>query len=208
VIGGYGALQSFVADTAREPPATGPAEQKSAADEGKLILSTIHSAKGLECDAVFVIGLADGRFPHKNAIPGEQFEEERRLLYVAATRAKKQLFLTYPRQLMSSDRKFQHATMSPFLQEIDPNLYYQKEQAAPGGYSFSGAGSFGLPEPAGNPKKTVSARVEYSPGMMVLHPLFGPGRVKSVPGPRRVEIAFDRHGDKILHLDYAKLEVI
>jgi len=42
----------------------------------------------------------------------------------------------------------------------------------------------------------------------VQHPLFGPGTVTSIPGPRRVEIAFDRHGSKILHLDYAKLEII
>lgn len=208
LIGGYGDLQSFVDDTALDPPETGTAEQKSATEEGRLILSTIHSAKGLEFDAVFVIGLAEGRFPHQRAVPGEQWEEERRLLYVAATRAKKHLFLTYPRKLMTPDRKYHHTVMSPLLREINPNLYHQKEQTAPGGYSLSGANSFGLPEPTRTPNKTVSARVEYMPGMMVQHPLFGPGKVKSIPGPRRVEIAFDRHGDKILHLDYAKLEVI
>ena len=87
------------------------------------MLSTIHSAKGLEWEAVFIIGLADGRFPHASAFPGEQWEEERRLLYVAATRAKKHLYLTYPRELMSPDRKFRRVGMSPFLAELTPGCY-------------------------------------------------------------------------------------
>ena len=95
LIEGYGDLQSFVDDTALDPPESGTGDQNPAPEDGRLILSTIHSAKGLEWDVVFVIGLAEGRFPHQNAV-GEQWEEERRLLYVAATRAKKQLFLTYP----------------------------------------------------------------------------------------------------------------
>ncbi|MCF6187022.1 MAG: ATP-dependent helicase [Desulfobulbaceae bacterium] len=208
LIGDYGDLQSFVDDTALDPPEISAADQAPTPEDGRLILSTIHSAKGLEWDAVFVIGLAEGRFPHQNAVPGEQYEEERRLLYVAATRAKKQLFLTYPRQLMTPDRKFRHTVMSPFLREINPGLYHQQEMVAPTPYSFSDSSGFGLPDPVGTRKKTVSARVEYSPGMLVQHALFGPGRVKSIPGPRRVEISFDRHGDKVLHLDYAKLEVI
>ena len=208
LIGGYGDLQSFVDDTALDPPEISAADQTPTSEDGRLVLSTIHSAKGLEWDAVFVIGLAEGRFPHQNAVPGEQYEEERRLLYVAATRSKKQLFLTYPRQLMTPDRKFRHTVMSPFLREINPGLYHQQEKVTPAPYSFSGSNGFGLPDPVGTRKKTVSARVEYKPGMLVQHALFGPGRVKSIPGPRRVEIAFDRHGDKILHLDYAKLEVI
>ena len=62
-----------------------------------MVLSTIHQAKGLEWDAVFVINLTDGAFPHPRAL-GEEggLEEERRLFYVAATRARRQLFLTYP----------------------------------------------------------------------------------------------------------------
>ena len=208
LIGGYGDLQSFVDDTALDPPETGGNEPESPSEEGKIILSTIHSAKGLEWDVVFVIGLAEGRFPHQNATPGEQWEEERRLLYVAATRAGKHLFLTYPRQIFTTDRKLRHTVMSPFLREINPGLYYQREQKPTTGYFTSGGQDLGLPDPVRTRKKTISARIEYLPGMSVLHPLFGPGTVKSVPGPRRVEIAFDRHGNKILHLDYTKLEII
>ena len=210
LIGGYGDLQSFVDDTALDPPEADAGKPDSSGEEGKIILSTIHSAKGLEWEVVFVIGLAEGRFPHQNATPGEQWEEERRLLYVAATRAKKHLFLTYPRQILTTDRKLRPTVMSPFLREINPGLYYQREQKPTSGYYSSGASDYGLPEPgrARKTTKTVSARTEYTPGMSVLHPLFGPGTVKSVPGPRRVEIAFDRHGNKILHLDYAKLEIV
>jgi DNA helicase-2/ATP-dependent DNA helicase PcrA len=57
-------------------------------------------------------------------------------------------------------------------------------------------------------QKTASARIEFAAGMMVKHPFFGIGTIKAIPGPRRVEVHFDRHGDKILHLDYAKLEVM
>jgi len=130
------------------------------------------------------------------------------LLYVAATRARRHLFLTYPRQIMTPDRKMRPTVMSPFLREINPGLYYQREQGPTVGDFTSAGHDLGLPDPVRTRKKTISARIEYLPGMSVLHPLFGPGKVKSVPGPRRVEISFDRHGDKILHLDYAKLEII
>ena len=71
-------------------------EEISAEDlENKIILSTIHQAKGLEWEAVFVIGLTSGQFPNDRAIREQGLEEERRLFYVAITRAKKYLYLTY-----------------------------------------------------------------------------------------------------------------
>ncbi len=112
IMGGYEDLQSFIDDTTLDPP-------EESGEEGRgmerLMLSTIHSSKGLEFEAVFVIRVADGRFPHASATFSEQWEEERRLLYVAATRAKKYLYLTYPRQLMTQDRQFRRVGMSPFL---------------------------------------------------------------------------------------------
>ena len=210
LIGGYGDLQSFIDDTTLDPPEISAADQETI-PENNIILSTIHSAKGLEWDIVFVISLAEGRFPHQNTQPGsEQWEEERRLLYVAATRAKKRLFLTYPRQLMTPDRKIRRAVMSPFLREINPGLYCRRDSGHPHDNSPASSSAFALPEPRVNvdKKQTVSARIEFTPGMEVIHPLFGPGKIKCIPGPRRVEIAFDRHGDKILHLDYARLDVV
>ncbi len=210
LIAGYGDLQSFVDDTALDPPEPGTAENTSG-DEERLILSTIHSAKGLEWDTVFVIGLAEGRFPHQNTVPGEQWEEERRLLYVAATRAKQQLFLSYPRELVTPDRQHMRAAMSPFLREISPGLYNKTDRA---GITTSPMTSQYYQESdkalSGVPVKTKveSARVVYQPGMQVNHAFFGIGKVTSIPGPRRVEVQFDRHGSKILHLDYANLEIV
>ena len=86
IIASYDDLQSFIDDTTLDPPESDLNAYSN--DLDTLVLSTVHSAKGLEWDAVFVIGLADGRFPHSSAFPGEQWEEERRLLYVAATRAR------------------------------------------------------------------------------------------------------------------------
>ncbi len=206
LINGYGDLQSFVDDTSLDPPEneSGPASE---IEENKLILSTIHSAKGLEWDVVFILGLADGRFPHQNSIPGPQHEEERRLLYVAVTRAKKELYMTYPREMLGADRRLQRCGMSPFLREIPAGLF---EKIEPTGYTDRFFSTPAAPQPASglNVRKTTSARQSFDPGMRVHHSYFGAGTVLNVPGPRRVEVAFDRHGNKILHLDYANLDIV
>jgi len=208
LIAGYGDLQSLIDDTALDPPEASTPELLSSHSQGDgtIVLSTIHSAKGLEWDVVFVIGLAEGRFPHQNSIPGEQWEEERRLLYVAATRARKKVILTYPKELMTTDRKLRRAVMSPFLREINPGLYEKKEDQ-----SWTASSSF----TQFNKKRPFTTRTKakydpdiFTPGMIVSHPFFGRGKIKAVPGPKRVEVSFDRHGDKLLHLDYAKLEII
>lgn len=88
--------------------------------EDRIVLSTIHQAKGLEWDAVFVMHLAEGMFPGNRAQGSAQMEEERRLFYVAATRARRKLFLTYP-----ITAGFEHAELkqpSPFLEELSNNL--------------------------------------------------------------------------------------
>jgi DNA helicase-2/ATP-dependent DNA helicase PcrA len=94
----YRSLSSLLSDMALEPPTDSVGDVLAAEiDEGLLTLSTIHSAKGLEWRAVFVIGMVDGRFPSLFNLRDEgDVEEERRLLYVAVTRAKEHLYLTYP----------------------------------------------------------------------------------------------------------------
>jgi DNA helicase II / ATP-dependent DNA helicase PcrA len=94
----YRSLASLLTDMALEPPTDSVGDVLAAdVDEGLLTLSTIHSAKGLEWNTVFVIWLVDGRFPsYHNLHDGEEVEEERRLLYVAVTRAKEHLHLSYP----------------------------------------------------------------------------------------------------------------
>ncbi|MDR3629896.1 MAG: ATP-dependent helicase [Desulfocapsaceae bacterium] len=202
IIATYESLQTFIDDTALDPPETETGADP--VDRRRLVLSTIHSAKGLEWEAVFVIGLAEGRFPHPSAEQGGQWEEERRLLYVAATRAKKRLYLCYPQDMMMPDRSFHRVGMSPFLRELRPGLYERIEAER----STSEPG----PAVAGTPvtvRRTAKITLEdLSRGSTVLHPFFGEGRVTRLVRPCSVDIAFDKHGLKTLHLDYAKLKVL
>lgn len=98
----YHHLEPFLTDMALEPPNTSSNDTLLSGDPGddRLILSTVHSAKGLEWHTVFIIWALDGRFPSIHAIHDEtDLEEELRLIYVAATRAKENLFFTYPAQI-------------------------------------------------------------------------------------------------------------
>ncbi len=216
IVAGYDSLAAFVDDTALDPPESVVIEDAS----DRLVLSTVHSAKGLEWDTVFIISLAEGKFPVSQALPGEQWEEERRLLYVAATRAKRHLFMTYPREIMSIDRQFSRARLSPFLAEISPGLYVSSGRAhvqagdfgeSTGGYSFSmgrsGNRSMSAASVSRNSSKLRNAS-SLMQGQAVKHPFFGRGTVDKVTGERTVEVVFDRHGRKTLHLDYAKLEIV
>ncbi|MFO7709337.1 MAG: UvrD-helicase domain-containing protein [Desulfobacterales bacterium] len=97
----YRRLDPFLTDMALEPPTISADDRLYAGEstEDRLVLSTIHSAKGLEWHTVFVIWALDGRFPSLYAMSSdEDLEEELRLMYVAATRAQEGLFITYPRQ--------------------------------------------------------------------------------------------------------------
>lgn len=96
-------------------------------DEEKVILSSVHQAKGLEWRVVFLIWLSEGRFPAAKALKKPAFEEgeeeERRLFYVACTRAKERLYLTYP--LLGGNWNFRTYFMKPscFVRELDPTTY-------------------------------------------------------------------------------------
>ena len=97
----YENLEHFLTDMALEPPNTSIDDSMASesTDEDRLVLSTVHSAKGLEWDTVFVIWALDGRFPSIHSFFKEaELEEELRLMYVAATRAKTNLFFTFPTQ--------------------------------------------------------------------------------------------------------------
>ena len=98
----YCNLEGFLIDMALEPPNTSVGDRMSTGqhDDERLVLSTIHSAKGLEWHTVIIIWALDGRFPSVHALNSqEELEEELRLMYVAATRAKENLFITYPGQV-------------------------------------------------------------------------------------------------------------
>ncbi len=93
------------------------------ADEERVVLSTIHQAKGLEWHVVFIIWCAEGRFPNPKAVEEGVIEEERRLFYVASTRAMDELYLCYP--ILAFDRQAGHIIMRPsrFLTELSGDNY-------------------------------------------------------------------------------------
>jgi DNA helicase-2/ATP-dependent DNA helicase PcrA len=124
----FESLQEMLSDLALDPPAdaVGGAVALGREDEGKLVLSTIHSAKGLEWHSVFVISMLDGRLPSVYALDDGDIEEERRLLYVACTRAEENLYLCYPVEVQ--DRAlggFITAQPSRFLEDIPDELLPQ-----------------------------------------------------------------------------------
>jgi DNA helicase-2/ATP-dependent DNA helicase PcrA len=86
-------------------------------------LTTVHQSKGLEFDVVFVIGVADGMFPGRRAIEAGDVEEERRLFYVAVTRAKNELYICYPKVASRAGPGGMLLTPSRFITELDPSLY-------------------------------------------------------------------------------------
>jgi DNA helicase II / ATP-dependent DNA helicase PcrA len=94
-------------------------------DSDAVKLTTVHQAKGLEYDVVFVIGLADGQFPGRRSIEAGDVEEERRLFYVAVTRARNELYLSYPKIASRPGPGGMMNSPSRFLQELSPNLYQE-----------------------------------------------------------------------------------
>ncbi len=168
-----------------------------------VVMMTMHSAKGLEFPNVFLVGFEDGLFPGMRAIGDrEEMEEERRLCYVAITRAKVNLTISYARQRMLYGRT-NAALPSRFLREIPENVVEKK-----GGFRVPAA-SFMNPAPpkpvsyksAYSEPVAKSACIELNKGDMVQHTAFGKGMVLSVMkmgNDALLEIAFDQIGTKKL----------
>lgn len=120
----YRSLERLLSDMALEPPTESVDEVLAVdPDEGPLVLSTIHSAKGLEWHSVFIIWALEGRFPsYYNIDTEEELEEERRLLYVAATRAKENLFITYPVKIFDRGLRTVLSRPSQFIEGIPEEM--------------------------------------------------------------------------------------
>ncbi|HKQ34391.1 MAG TPA: ATP-dependent helicase [Nitrospiraceae bacterium] len=132
---GYPAVDEFLADLALEPPdSSAVGVDAPDRDDERLVLSTIHSAKGLEWQCVFVIWVLDGRFPSVYSFAAdEELEEERRLFYVAVTRAKRHLFLTYPINVFDKGSGMLLSDPSRFLDPVTPALLDQPVLVEEGG---------------------------------------------------------------------------
>ena len=184
------------------------------ADDDAVVLMTMHSAKGLEFPHVFLVGFEDGLFPGMRAIGDrEEMEEERRLCYVAITRAKEKLTISHARSRMLYGRTAA-AMASRFLKEIPVDLTVRKggfQSASAWGNTTAAATMprYGQPvvaaKPgylhAGAPATSKTAMLELNRGDMVSHSAFGTGLVLSVMkmgGDALLEIAFDQYGTKKL----------
>ena len=120
----YKKLESFLSDLALEPPDSSVAgvEDNNKKDDC-LVISTIHSAKGLEWDTVFIISAVDGRFPSTYAFNSpEELDEELRLMYVATTRAKNNLYITYPVDMFDYATGIVLSKPSRFLDDIGDDI--------------------------------------------------------------------------------------
>jgi DNA helicase-2/ATP-dependent DNA helicase PcrA len=123
----YKKLKDFLADATLKEGFKGESIVEAGAGEGdseSLVLSTIHQAKGLEWKAVVVIGLAEGQFPHSKSLRSEsELEEERRLFYVAVTRAKEDLLLTHPMMRFDYSQGMVICRPSVFVEELSSSSY-------------------------------------------------------------------------------------
>lgn len=143
-------------------------------DKNRISLMTVHSVKGLEFDYVFVIGLEEGIFPHINSLlDNSEIEEERRLMYVAITRARKKLYLVNTRMRTLYGREQANPT-SRFLNEIDDHLIEK---------------NFTESEKKEKKEFFHEENVEYNVGDYVYHEIFGQGKVVEVTNTL-VSIAF------------------
>jgi len=120
----YDDVPAMLTDLALEPPNESVSDVASPGPEREfLVLSTIHSAKGLEWHSVFVIYALDGRFPSLRAVDDpDELEEERRLMYVACTRAKENLFITYPMNIYDRESGLILTKPSRFLEGLNDKL--------------------------------------------------------------------------------------
>lgn len=201
-----------------------------AEDGAAVTLMTIHSAKGLEFDCVFVAGMEESLFPHSNSSFDPQgLEEERRLAYVAITRARKRLYLTnaFTRSIFGQTNA---NPASRFIAEIPDEL---RENSGVGSSGFAGSGwekrgsrrgiagsgveagggrVFGTSSASGSRPRTQrdvgkkpAAKLSFAAGDRVDHKVFGKGRIMKVDGDT-LQVKFDRSGQtKKLLKDYAPL---
>ena len=185
--------------------------------EDRVTLMTIHSAKGLEYDNVYITGLEDGIFPSSRAIESEEdIEEERRLAYVAITRAREKLFVTSASRRMLFGQT-QHNVTSRFIKEIGRELIIKNDNASAvksrleeSDNSVTEVRSSSLQQQLAREKRQTGVKetAVYEIGERVAHSIFGEGTILSVTSMSNdsmLEIAFEKVGTKKIMANYAKL---
>ena len=182
-------------------------EHQAGDGQDALQMMTVHSAKGLEFDVVFMTGLEEGLFPHEQSVSEpEGLEEERRLAYVAITRARHRLYLSHAQTRMLHGQT-RYNIPSRFLEEIPQELM---KWLTP---RFSRQKAF-TPDFSRQTRTTISPRAPrdvggFRIGQNVMHPKFGPGVIIDAEGQgtdARVQVNFGNQGVKWLAVSVAKLQ--
>ncbi len=192
-------LSAFLAHASLES-----GENQAAEGTDALQLMTVHSAKGLEFHAVFITGLEEGLFPHEQSVlEDDGLEEERRLMYVAITRARTRLYLSFAQTRMLHGQT-RYNVSSRFLDEL-PEEVVKRLTPRLGHAKFDDAAW--TPVPAKSYKAKTPSH-GFRIGQSVLHPKFGQGVIVNAEGSgtdARLQINFGKQGMKWLALEYAKL---
>jgi DNA helicase-2/ATP-dependent DNA helicase PcrA len=204
----YKKLRTFVDDLILEPP-TSSADIDPKERGDTLTLSTVHSAKGLEWSVVFIIWVMEGYFPSAKAYSNQEgIEEERRLMYVAATRAKDRILICYPsgesRPAWQWGDGGYRSGLSSFVRDL-PNDVIDY------GSTVSSRRSPRVHRAAPEPRvyrATETPSSELRPGDRVAHPAFGRGVISKLIDDEKVEVLFRDFGRKLLHLGYTNLEKV
>jgi DNA helicase-2/ATP-dependent DNA helicase PcrA len=189
-------------------------QDKLETDQSLLTLMTLHNAKGLEFDTVFIVGMEDGVFPHSRALDEGEEEEERRLCYVGITRARQRLYLTSARTRRLYGGRSETTMPSRFLDELPAALtHHQGSQA---GGASAGSGIYGtLSGPLGTGPSTEwkadpiepSTPLEVSVGDDVVHASFGDGVVIGAEPGGVVIVRFSADGtERKLMAEYAPIQ--
>jgi len=192
-------------------------ESQAEADADALHLMTVHSAKGLEFHTVFMSGLEEGLFPHHNSRMADAgVDEERRLMYVAITRARRRLYLSFAQSRMLHGQ-VNYNLMSSFLRELPEELLHwiTPRITARSDFSSSGYSTSFAPKPSpinmkklGGEKSVGAQNSPWHISQAVNHAKFGEGIIVNIEGgdsDMRVQVNFRTAGTKWLALEYAKL---
>ena len=180
----------------------------------RVTLMTVHAAKGLEFPVVFIVGMEENLFPSQFAVRPQDIEEERRLLYVAITRAMEQCYVSFARQRFRNG-SFSFNSPSRFLNDIDKRYFEMTRPTMPTNPA-NPVITTGRTMPT-NPTRPVSGATSeiassvWKAGDRVAHRVFGEGTVTriyrdEVTENDKIEINFDTQGTKTLLLTHAKLE--
>lgn len=235
-----------LADPAQNPDAMTPlagflshasleaGDNQAQAGQDAVQLMTVHAAKGLEFAAVFITGLEEGLFPHENsALESDGLEEERRLMYVAITRAKERLYLSFAQSRMLHGQT-RYNIRSRFFDELPQHVLKWLTPKVEAGARWGGRsdnagwGRDWFARPGGGARESVVDAAVSAPlpafanqqreaqnglriGQQVFHTKFGEGTVTALEGSgtdAKAQVKFKRHGEKWLALAVAKLQAV